>query len=336
MRKLWAFFIAVLCLLCGCSAQTSPVTKSGFGLDTVVSVTVYGQPESSANAALSAAFAELERLEALLSATRETSDISRINKANGAAVTVAPETAEVLALGLRIGEASGGAFDITVRPLSVLWDFGGDAHVVPSKDALAAACELVDYRNLTVNGTAVTLKTGGLEPGGIAKGYIADCLRETLEQQNVTSALIDLGGNIVAHGSKSGGDWRIGIKDPQNPSALAAIVCGQDFSVVTSGIYERGFTLDGVRYHHLLDPKTGMPVQNGLASVTVITQSSALADALSTACFVLGETKARELLKQFPEAEALFVYENGTLSATDGLPCVGEGDIPEYKFTSFS
>lgn len=326
----------VLCVFCGCQPAANPVTRSGFGLDTAVSITIYGQPETVAKDALSAAYAELERLETLLSATRAESDIARINQANGKTVTVSKETAELLTLSLQIGEASGGAFDVTVRPLSLLWNFGGEAPTVPEREVLVAACETVDYRNLTVNGTAVTLLEGGVEPGGIAKGYIADRLREMLKDQGVTSALIDLGGNIVAQGSKNGDDWRIGIKDPQNPSALAAVIRGQDLSVVTSGTYERGFTLDGVRYHHLLDPKTGLPVHNGLASVTIVTKNSALADGLSTACFVLGESEARALLKQFPEAQALFIYEDGTRSVTEGLKPSGEGDIPEYEFASFS
>ncbi len=336
MRKGLALLALVACLLCGCSPTLSTADRSGFALNTVVRVTVYGESESAAGSALSAAFVELERLESLLSATRESSDITRINGAGGAPVTVADETAQLLQLGQQVSTASGGAFDMTVRPLSLLWNFGSEAPAVPDAAALQAACDLVDYRQLTLNGTTVTLPAGGIEPGGIAKGYIADRLRDTLQQAGVTSAVVDLGGNIVALGSKNGADWRIGVKDPSNTAALAAVICGRDFSVVTSGTYERGFTQNGVWYHHLLDPQTGMPVQNGLASVTIVAESSALADALATACFVLGEAEARELLTQFPEAQALFIYEDGSRVATEGLIPVEGAATPEYKFSNFS
>lgn len=314
MRKV-AAIVAALLLLTGCTTAPAKVQRTGFALDTVVGITVY----DGTSAALDACFAELERLEALLSATREGSDIARINTSAGQAISVSPETVELLTLSQQVAALSDGAFDVTIRPVSLLWDFSADQPVLPDADALAAACAQVDYRRLTLSGNTVTLSGGGIEPGGVAKGYIADRLRDVLIQQGVTSALIDLGGNIVACGDKQGEDFRIGIKDPADVSSLAAIVRVRDRSVVTSGIYERGFTMDGVRYHHLLDPDTGMPVQNGLASVTIVTEQSALADALSTACFVLGEEKARALLTEFSGTEALFIYDDGTLTVTDGL-----------------
>ncbi len=319
MRRIVLIALVATCLLTGCGGITDKETRTDFALDTVVSVTVYGETAKTTKAALDASFAEVERLESLLSATCKSSDIWRVNNGNGVPVTVATETIELLTLSQRIAALSHGAFDVTIRPVSALWDFSADSPAVPPQDRLSAACKLVDYQKLTVSDTTVTLPAGGLEPGGIAKGFIADKLRDLLKQQGVVSALIDLGGNIVAVGDKEGQPFRIGVKNPLDVSSLCAIVNVRDDAVVTSGVYERGFTLDGVRYHHLLDPHTGMPVQNGLASVTILAANSAVADGLSTACFVLGETEGKALLKQFPDAQGIFVYADGSMTVSDGL-----------------
>ena len=178
---------------------------------------------------------------------------------------------------------------------------------------------MVDYRNLSIDGRIVTLKKGSVDLGGIAKGYIADRVAAVLKEQGVRSALVDLGGNIVTVGNKAGQPFRIGIKDPADPASLCAVLDGQDVSIVTSGIYERGFDQDGVRYHHLLDPATGMPVQNTLASVTVVCKNSADADALSTACFVMGEEQGIALIESLSDTEALFIRRDGEIRSTSGL-----------------
>lgn len=302
------------------SSSFSETSRTGFALDTVVSITLYDAVEGTdGEAVLNACFSEIRRLENLLSVTIPDSDISRINAANGASVEVAAETAELLELSLQYARLSEGAFDITLRPVTVLWDFSADVPSLPDEVALTAAVATVDYRHLAVSGNVVTLSEGALDLGGIAKGYIADRVRDLLLQRGVSSALIDLGGNIVVVGSKQGKAWRIGVKDPMNTEELCAVVEGEEMSVVTSGVYERGFTLDGVRYHHLLSPQTGMPVQNGLASVTIVCKNSVEADALSTACFVLGETKAVSLIENLEGVEALFIRHDGTVHATEGL-----------------
>lgn len=306
----------VLLLSCSSCDRTVPASRTGFALDTVVSVTVY-EANTDKEKLLDDCFTELERLEGLLSATIADSDISRINGAGGKPVAVAEETAELLSLSQWYGRLSDGAFDITMRPVTALWDFSSET--VPDAAVLSEAVSLVDYRRLAVEGTTVTLPTGALEPGGIAKGYIADRLCDLLRAGGATSALIDLGGNIVVLGQKGKSDWRVGIKDPANTAELCAVVSGSDLSVVTSGIYERGFTKDGVRYHHLLSPETGEPVQNELASVTIVSKSSVQADALSTACFVMGEEKGMALAASLDGVEVLFVRRDGTIRATAGL-----------------
>ena len=230
---------------------------------------------------------------------------------------MAKETAEVIALAQRYAQLSDGALDITVRSAFVLWDF--TAGTIPDAAALHQAVSLIDYRSLHVDGQTVTLAKGAIDLGGIAKGYIADRVATVLKEKGVRSALIDLGGNIVALGDKAGAPFRIGIKDPSATDSLCAIIEKSDMSVVTSGIYERGFDKDGVRYHHLLDPATGMPIQNTLASVSVVCETSADADALSTACFVMGEERARALIESLDGVEALFVRRDGTIATTTGL-----------------
>ncbi len=313
----WLCVCVLLLCLCACGVQSAPPARTGFAMDTVVTISVYDAGKADATAALDAAFAEITRLEALLSATKEGSDICRINQSNGQTVTVAQETADVLTLALRYAALSDGALDVTIRPLSVLWDFSAER--LPVQEALRQAAALVDYRKLTVEGLSVTLAAGAVDPGGIAKGYIGDRVAQVLQQQGVEAALIDLGGNIVTVGNKNGESFQIGIKDPQHTEQLCAVVQSQNGTVVTSGIYERGFDRDGVRYHHILDPKTGMPIQNGLASVTIVGKNSAEADALSTACFVLGEEKGTQLIAQLDGVEALWVRRDGTIAATDGL-----------------
>ena len=309
-----------LCLvlsLCACQPTKRTASRTGFALDTVVTITIHDSGKADPEKALDAAFAEITRLENLLSVTRPQSDVSRINASGGAPVTVSSETAQVLQTALQYAELSQGALDVTVYTASVLWDF--ESGVLPSDEALATATAQVNYRQLHVEGTTVTLSGGMLDLGGIAKGYVADRVSDVLKQHGVASAVVDLGGNIVALGSKGNAPFRIGVKKPADPDQLCAVIEGKNLSVVTSGIYERGFDKDGVRYHHILDPKTGMPVQNTLASVTVVCAESMDADALSTACFVLGEQQALTLIESLPNTEVLFVRRDGSVSASEGL-----------------
>ena len=306
--------LLMLLLLFGCRAETKAQEQhsaAGFACDTVVTIKAYA-PQETVDATLKLC-ADYEKV---LSKTVEDSDIWKLNHANGAPVEVQPETAALLRLALEIGEASGGAFDVTVAPLSELWDFRSEACVLPDPNALEEAALRVDFRNVTIDGTTVTLHNGAqLDLGGIAKGYIADRVAEYLRDAGVTSACINMGGNVIALGTKPDGSlWTVGIRDPNgSPSDSAAVLELSDRAAVTSGIYERGFDLDGVRYHHLLDPNTGWPVQNGLASVTVIGEQSDLCDALSTACFVLGEEHSRPLIARYG-VRAIFLYTDGTRS----------------------
>lgn len=306
-RKLLMMLCCLLPLL-GCTAEIAH-SAAGFACDTVVTVTAYA-PQEVVDGTLKV----IADCESVLSKTVEGSDIRKLNQAEGASVEVHPETAALLQLAIEIWEKSEGAFDVTIAPASALWDFSADDPELPDPDLLRAAIAHVDTRNIVIDGNTVTLMNGAeIDLGGIAKGFIADRVADYLRDQGVKSACINMGGNVVTVGTKPNGDlWTVGIRDPNGtPDESEEVLKLGEAAVVTSGNYERFFLKDGVRYHHILDPKTGMPVSNGLASVTVIGTRSDLCDALSTACFVLGEEKSRSLLEQYG-VRAIFLYSDGT------------------------
>jgi len=283
-------------------------------MDTVIMLTGYCGEEL-----LSEAIALCSDYEKLLSRTVEGSDIWNINHAGGKPVTVSDSTTEVLSLALEVCEKSGGALDITIAPAVDLWDFKSGEAILPKAEDIAAAMERVDYAKVVLEGNTVTLPDGmELDLGAVAKGYIADKAAEFLAENGVESAALNFGGNVIAMGSKPDGDgWNIGIQEPdESTGESVAVLTVHNASVVTSGVYQRGFDLAGVRYHHILDSSTGWPVNNGVASITIISDTSAMGDALSTACFAMG----REGLA-FAEsmgAEAVIVYSDGTMEYTPG------------------
>ncbi len=318
MRRILALGMALV-LLTGCQQTKALEKKSvvGFYFDTVITLSAYVDDDTVLKEALD----ECARYEKLFSRTIQGSDIWRINEESGP-VQVSPETIEMLTDALEISKASGGAFDVTVEPETKLWDFSGDTAKLPDAEALKEAATRVDYQKLLIAGSAVTLPDDmGLDLGGIAKGYIADKLTVFLRNKGVTSALINLGGNVLTVGRRATDDqpWVVGIQDPKAQTGTNKLtVKAENLSVVTSGNYERFFILNGVRYHHLLNPETGWPVNEGLDSVTILSKSSAMGDALSTACYVLGTEKGMELIKQFDGIDAVFIASDGTVAMTDG------------------
>lgn len=259
-----------------------------------------------------------------MSVFKEESDIACLNRYAGRhAVTVHRDTWQLLALSKSICEASEGAFDITVRPLTALWGIGKSKNRVPSDGEIANVQKLVDSRKLLCDARhpRAYLKKAGqaVDLGGIAKGFAADEVKRILLENGVKSALINLGGNIVAVGKQPDGQpWNIGIQNPAAPRGeFLGMLSAADCAVVTSGSNERFFIKDGERFHHLLDPRTGRPARSGLLSVTVICPNSVMADALSTALFVGGMQKS-SLLQKY-DAEAIFATEQGEIFATQGL-----------------
>ena len=292
-------------------------TEVGFYLDTVITLTAYVDDPQI----LQDAMAECARYEQLLSRTVEGSDVWRINHAGGESVEVSADTAAIIRCAQAVSEKSGGAFDITIAPASTLWDFESGDNTLPDADVLAEAVQHVDYTKLQLDGNIVTLPAGMMiDLGAIAKGYIADQVKDYLSGRGVEHAILSFGGNVVAIGTKpDGSPWKVGIQDIDKPTGEAMLVSrNEGRSAVTSGIYERGFDLDGVRYHHLLSPDTGWPVQNELASVTIFSDSSMIGDALSTTAFVMGTEDGLELIESLEGVEAVFIRRDRNVIYSSG------------------
>lgn len=322
MKRLLSLLIAAvlpeLVLLSGCSAP-APISKTGFYLNTTCAVTLYDTQEETL---LDGAFDLIEHYEKLFSKTVEGSDVSRINQAEGTPVSVDPETAELLRAAISYSELTGGKFDITIGRVSDLWDFTSESPVPPSKEEIAEALATVGYQNLSVEGNTVTVPAGThLDLGSIAKGYIADRVADYLRENGVKRAIINLGGNVLTIGEKSDSQpWKVGIQQPfASRSDIIGSVSVSDMSVVTSGIYERCFTYEGAFYHHILDSDTGYPMANNLQAVTILSKSSATADALSTSAFLLGTEQAKALIESLPDTEAIFIALDGTVETTSGI-----------------
>lgn len=279
-------------------------------MGTVVSVTVFTHDEERGREAIEAAFTEVARVEAMTSRHAEESEVSRINDPGrrDRRIPVSRELATVLERSLHFSRLSGGAFDVTVAPLVVLW-LGPEGVRVPSAAAIRAALPKVDYRKLTVNtGTGtLTLPAGrSVDLDGIAKGYAVDRAVRILRLRGIEAAIVDAGGNIGLLGEPPrGGMWRIGIKHPREDGLLGTLLMERG-SVATSGDYQHFAVVKGVRYHHLLDPKTGRPT-SGVMSVTITTARAIDADALSTAVFVLGAEKGMKLVEELDGVEAVIV-----------------------------
>jgi len=316
MNRILCALVALTLLLCCCGCGDAPSTHTATALDTVCSVTVYAPAD---DAAASACLQTLKEDEQRWSRTVTTSDIARLNDLGCA--TVDEATVGLLTDALAWSDRTDGAFDITSASLTDLWKAAEQTNTLPSSHAIETALNTVGAGRITVDGTTVTLAPGtAIDLGAIAKGAIADRLADQLRQSGCDSALIDLGGNIVAVGTRPDGKpFRVGIVDPQNPESLITTVLASDSAVVTSGSYERGYTIGGRRYSHILDPHTGYPVDNDLLSATILAPSAADADALSTACFVMGYEKAAALIDSIDGIEAVFVLRDGRLCATEGV-----------------
>lgn len=308
--------LAMGSVLGGCTSprETESLQMTGMYFDTVVQIEVWG----GTSEIIDHCEEMCASYEQLLSPTIETSEISRINQAAGSPVEVSEETADLIREGIRYGDLSDGKFDITIAAASSLWDFTDNQEkTLPDPDVLAEAVSHIDYHNVQVDGNVVTLTDpeARIDLGGIAKGYIADRIKEYLKSQGIEHALINLGGNMVALGGRyDGTDFRIGLQEPfaESGTVLASLSVS-DQSVVTSGNYERYFEKDGTIYHHILDPDTGYPVENGLDQVTIISDLSVDGDALSTSCFVLGLEKGMELINSLEGIEAVFVTSDGEM-----------------------
>lgn len=319
MRKIFlTFAICALAALTGCTAKTEyPVSDTEFLLNTVSTIDIYACTEDKPDIIIDDCFKYIKGLENKLSRTVESSEISLLN-ANGNG-NVSDDTLYIIEKSLNYSRLTDGAFDITIGSVSSLWDFTSDEDIVPSEADIKSALTAVGYENIEIDGGSICLKNGAqLDLGAIAKGHIGDKAAEFLKGRGVTSAIINLGGNIVTVGDNNGKPFRIGIQSPAAETGeYIGVLDLKNKTAVTSGAYQRFFIKDGVVYHHILDPKTGYPAQSDIASVTIVADSSTDADALSTSCYILGTKRALELINSLDYAEAVIVTGSGEVLLSD-------------------
>ena len=325
-RVCCAVLAALLLCLSGCGVQSEPEQLSLFAMDTYMSLVAIGDGASDV---LQACSNEINTLEQRLSRTIETSSVAQLN-ANGSA-QLDDDTAALLQAALRYSAETGGAFDVTIAPLVELWGITGDDPRVPAQSEIDALLPLVGSGHVHLEGTAAALDEGcAIDLGGIAKGYASDKTAELFAESGIFGGFVSLGGNVYVHGvTAEGQPWNVAIQDPRNTEAYACTLRLSDAFVVTSGGYQRYFEQDGVRYHHILDPKTGRPAASGLQSVSVVSQDDTLADALSTALFVMGLDAGAALYRAGDLAfEAIFMTDDGSVWITPGLAGQYQSDRP--------
>lgn len=351
MKRFAATLLALTLLLAGCTGTVKPTptpeptsssiplpTPGGdvaesaiFAMDTVMSFRIYGE---NGQDMLSLITNEINSLERTLSVTREGSDVWRINHADGETVTVEDAAAYLLTLAKELGDNTGGALDITMYPVVRAWGFTTGEYQVPPEEDLAQLLEHVDYQKVTVEleelpetvsrspvGYVTLPEDMELDLGAIAKGYAGERAADLLRENGVTSALLNMGGNVQTVGCKTDGSaWKIGIQDPAAATgSYMGVLQLVDQAAITSGGYERYFEEDGVRYWHIMDPHTGSPARSGLVSVTIVGDKGGLCDGLSTALFVLGTEKALDYWRTYGGFEAILVDEDDNVWITAGL-----------------
>lgn len=295
------------------------LTFAAMGTD--VTIEALGRDVAALDAALLAAEAELRRVEDLATSWRD-SPLTRMNaRAGSGPAPIDPELARLIGRGLAVGELTEGAFDITFAGVGRLWDFKADPPVLPSAAELADALATVDYRavELDLEAGTIALPTGArIGLGGIAKGYGVDRAMAVLLEHGIEHGLVNAGGDLKLLGRNDGEPWRVAVRHPRRPDTVLAMVPLSNTCMVTSGDYERFFEHAGVRYHHILDPRTGYPA-TGAMSATVIAPDAAFADALATACAVLPTDASLALVESLERVECLLVDLQGGVHRSSGL-----------------
>lgn len=302
-----------------------PVQKTEFLMDTYCSIKVYpkkNQKKTDIEKAIGSAFARIREIDNKFDAFNEKSEVYRFNK-YGTAITD-PEIIKLIKIAGEVWEKSNKVFDITIYPLVDLWGFYNTDEKtkrrIPSESEILNAKKLTGYEKLFVKKDEVRpLKKGvAIDFGGIAKGYAVSEAARILKESGISSSIIDAGGDIYALGDKYEKDWQIGIKKPDNEE-LMQVVSVRNMSLVTSGDYQRYFEKDGKRYHHIIEPSVGRPAETGIRSITVVTPDNTLADAWSTALFILGKDRALETAGRMKDLDIFFITDTGDIKYTPGM-----------------
>ena len=322
MKRLFIGGLLVAALmLAGCGAQTSAEESSQscevYAMDTVMTLEAYGQ---NADAALDEAVAEIERLDALWSIASSDGEIARLNAEKQ--ITASADTLALLTRAKEISAATDGLFSTTIAPLMEAWGFTSGDYRVPDGVELSALLAHVDDEEIAISDSTVTIPADAkVDLGGIAKGFTSARVMEIFHENGIKNGILSLGGNVQALGTKPDGSlWRVGLQDPADERALFATLELADKAVITSGAYERNFEHDGVVYHHIIDPRTGYPAENGLSSVTIVSDDGTLADGLSTALYIMGKEAVVEFWRSHrDDFDMVLLADDGAVTVSAGI-----------------
>jgi thiamine biosynthesis lipoprotein len=323
MKRFAIILVAFILLVPGCARsgfKTVQKTEPIMGTD--VTITVVARSEKEGEASIDAGMAELRRLDAMMSLYKDTSEITRVNRAAGKnPVKVSPEMIEVVERAVEVSRLTGGVFDVTVGPLVVLWQMRLKEGKVPTDQEIARVRPLVNYNNIIIDKKASTLflkKPGMIMDLGGIKGYMTDRAADAVRKQGIQDGIIAVAGDIRVMGKRDDGSlWRIGVQHPREPDKVLAVLDLSNKYISTSGDYERYKIIQKKRYHHIIDPRTGRPSQ-GVISVTLIGDRGSLIDPLAKAPFILGPTEGLKIVSK-AGAEAIIVDDQGKIYMTDGV-----------------
>lgn len=302
------------------ASDDAEAVRDVFAMDTYMTVKAYG---SNGDAAVDAAVDEINRLDALLSTGKKDSEIGQINANNGGQLS--EDGAVLMERSLELYKSTNGAFDVAIYPVMKAWGFTDGNYQVPDADTLKATLELVDPSLIDYDKetSTVSFKKDGvqIDLGGIAKGYTSSRIMDIYKEKGVTSGLVNLGGNAQVFGTKPDGSlWRVAVQSPDSEDEYLGVLETKDKAIITSGGYERYFEKDGVTYHHIIDPATGYPAENGLISVTIVSADGTLADGLSTSLFVMGKDKATNYWKAHSdEFDMILLTDDEKLYVSEGI-----------------
>ncbi|MGL5245926.1 MAG: FAD:protein FMN transferase [Sarcina sp.] len=318
--------------------KATPINKTELFMGTAIKISLY---DSNDEAILDEAFNKIKEIENLVSINKTNTELNKVNESAGKeSVKISDITFDIIKTGLKYCNLSDGSFDITIGPLVKLWSIGLPNARIPNKQEINSTLSLINYKNVELNehNKTIFLKNPNMaiDLGAIAKGYAADEVANLLKEKGIQSAIIDLGGNIYALGSKPTGEyWKIGIQNPfNNRGEIVGTISECNKSIVTSGIYERFIEDDGVKYHHILNPKTGYPYENELAGITIVSDKSVDGDALSTTIFSKGLKEGLSLVEKLNNTEAIFITIDKEIYLSSGLKDKFNISNSEFKLTN--
>lgn len=317
---IFAFLLTILSLS-GCESNNNQLSKSAVLFDTYITITIY---EGGSADLLNECIDICTKYDKLFSPSYQTSDIAKINASGGQPVNVSYETMEVIEDSLQYCALTDGLFDISIYPVTSLWDFKTDNPSLPNDEELQSAIANVDYKSIQLDKDSSTITlinpNAAIDVGSIAKGFFADKIKNYLIQNGVKSAIINLGGDIAVIGKKDKNTpFNIGISDPNSKDDILCSAHLDNINIATSGTYERCFEINNEQYHHILNPHTGYPVQTDITSVSVVSSSAEKADALCTVCILLGSDQAKVLIDKTDDAECLIVKNDKSIIASEGI-----------------